>query len=125
MPTDDQKLQQERATVQVMIEKHCHAHHHPTADLCPQCHSLLDYAHQRLHHCRFGKKKPFCSQCPVHCYRPDMRQRIRVAMRYSGPRMLLSHPKMAVRHLLTRLKKPKLSNLETNDSPTADTEKQT
>ena len=117
MSSHDHDLQQEHATVQIMVEKHCRAHHHPTHDLCPRCHSLLEYSHRRLRQCRYGNKKPFCSQCPTHCYRPDMRKRLRKAMRYSGPRMLFSHPKMAVRHLMTRFKKPKLPPPQHTDSP--------
>ena len=67
--------------------------------LCPQCQALLDYAHKRLEHCKFGEDKPSCTRCPVHCYKPAMREQIRQVMRYSGPRMLLHNPIMAIRHL--------------------------
>ena len=67
--------------------------------LCPQCQELLTYAHQRLEHCKFGEDKPSCTCCPVHCYKPAMRQQIRQVMRYSGPRMLLHNPVLAIRHL--------------------------
>lgn len=67
--------------------------------LCPQCQALLDYAHRRLEHCKFGEDKPSCTRCPVHCYKPAMREQIRQVMRYSGPRMLLHDPIMAIRHL--------------------------
>lgn len=67
--------------------------------LCPQCQALLDYALQRLERCRFGEDKPSCTRCPVHCYKPAMREQIRQVMRYSGPRMLLHNPIMAIRHL--------------------------
>ena len=119
MSSHEQKIQQEHATVQIMIEKYCRAHHHPSRDLCPECHTLLDYSHQRLRQCRYGNKKPSCSRCPVHCYRPDMRKRIRTAMRYSGPRMLFSHPKLAVHHLMTHFKKPKHPPLEHTASPSS------
>ena len=67
--------------------------------LCPQCQELLTYAHQRLDRCKFGNEKPSCTRCPVHCYKPAMRQQIRQVMRYSGPRMLLHNPVLAIRHL--------------------------
>ena len=67
--------------------------------LCPQCQQLLTYAHQRLERCRFGEDKPSCTRCPVHCYKPAMREQIRQVMRYSGPRMLLHNPVLAIRHL--------------------------
>lgn len=71
----------------------------PVPPLCPQCQALLDYAHKRLEHCKFGEDKPSCTRCPVHCYKPAMRQQIRQVMRYSGPRMLLHNPVLAIRHL--------------------------
>lgn len=37
--------------------------------------------------------------CPVHCYKRDMRERMRQVMRYAGPRMLWVHPVAALRHV--------------------------
>lgn len=67
--------------------------------LCDSSRELLAYAECRLDRCRYGEHKPSCRKCPVHCYRPDMRQRMLDVMRYAGPRMLLHHPFMALRHL--------------------------
>lgn len=44
--------------------------------------------------------KTFCSNCKVHCYKPDMRERIRQVMAFSGPRMLFHHPAAALRHVI-------------------------
>ena len=44
--------------------------------------------------------KTFCSNCRVHCYKPDMREKIRQVMRFSGPRMLFYHPIRAIRHVI-------------------------
>jgi hypothetical protein len=44
--------------------------------------------------------KPVCNQCAVHCYRPAMREQVRAVMRFAGPRMVWSHPVLAVRHLI-------------------------
>ena len=38
-------------------------------------------------------------KCPTHCYKPEMRERVRAVMRYSGPRMLREHPVLAIAHL--------------------------
>lgn len=43
--------------------------------------------------------KTFCSACKIHCYRAHRREQIRQVMCYSGPRMLLHHPLMTLRHL--------------------------
>lgn len=69
-------------------------------DLCPECAELEAYAHARSERCPFMEEKAFCSNCTVHCYRPEMRERIRTVMRYAGPRMLLHHPVMAIRHMI-------------------------
>ena len=77
-----------------------------TRPLCPECAALLDYAHRRLDSCRFGNGKPSCRKCTVHCYRADMRERIRTVMRWAGPRMIFRHPMAATRHLLRELRSP-------------------
>ena len=92
------RLEEEKRVVELMVRMYCRHKEH-NKELCSQCSELLDYALQRLDRCKFGPDKPTCKQCPVHCYRKDMQERIRTVMRWSGPRMLLYHPVAAVRHL--------------------------
>lgn len=94
------KRRQEKGVVACMIALYCRRKHHTRQGLCPDCAALEAYARQRSDHCPFMQTKTFCSNCAVHCYRPDMREKIRAVMRFSGPRMLLVHPVLAVRHLL-------------------------
>ncbi|MBY6187463.1 nitrous oxide-stimulated promoter family protein [Marinobacter hydrocarbonoclasticus] len=68
--------------------------------LCSCCRELLDYAEKKLDRCPYGDTKPTCAKCPIHCYKPEPKERIRQVMRYAGPRMLLRHPIEAIRHLL-------------------------
>ena len=75
---------------------------HGGPGLCGDCRELLEYSLARLEHCKFGNTKTKCHKCPVHCYRPDMREKIRTVMRFSGPRMLLYHPLEALRYLFSR-----------------------
>ena len=75
---------------------------HGEQGLCGECRELLEYSLARLEHCKFGNAKTKCHKCPVHCYRPDMREKIRTVMRFSGPRMLLYHPLEALRYLFSR-----------------------
>ena len=75
---------------------------HGGQGLCGECRELLEYSLARLEHCKFGNAKTKCHKCPVHCYRPDMREKIRTVMRFSGPRMLLYHPLEALRYLFSR-----------------------
>lgn len=97
------KLSQERDTLQAMISLYCRGTHQPD-QLCEDCSELWDYAEERLEKCPFGVEKPTCQNCTVHCYEPEMRQRVRDVMRYTGPRMIWHHPVMAVRHLINNKK---------------------
>ena len=101
------RLQREARTVEAMIHRYCRDHHHPTTVPCEECGELLAYARKRLDHCHFQEGKTTCAKCPVHCYAPRQRDRIRTVMRYAGPRMLLSHPILALLHLLDGLRKPR------------------
>ncbi len=93
------RLARESKTVSLMIGLYCRGHHH-TGHPCAECSELVSYTEQRLAHCRFGTQKPTCLLCPTHCYTPAMRTQIRQVMRYSGPRMLLYHPLLTLRHWL-------------------------
>ncbi len=83
-----------------MIRMYCRGRHGAGGRLCADCAALLAYAEQRIGKCPFGADKPVCNQCRVHCYQPAMRERVRTVMRYAGPRMLLHHPLLALRHLM-------------------------
>jgi len=98
--TEMSRIEREKLTVRQMIELYCRHNHDGNGELCESCKALLDYACTRLDHCKFGEEKTSCKKCPVHCYKPDMRDAMRVVMRYSGPRMILHHPVAAIRHLL-------------------------
>jgi predicted amidophosphoribosyltransferase len=105
MIPDTARLKRERQTVRHMVRIYCSAHHdHP--ELCSSCSDLLSYAMDRLDHCVFKPDKPTCKICPVHCYKPQMRSRMRQVMTYSGPLMLLTHPILAIRHLLDERRPP-------------------
>ncbi|NQT01692.1 MAG: nitrous oxide-stimulated promoter family protein [Planctomycetes bacterium] len=95
------KLKREQKTLLAMLRIYCRNHHGSIGkQLCPDCRQLREYADQRLQKCPFGVTKGPCSQCEIHCYKPEMRERIRDVMRYSGPRMLSRHPVLALSHLL-------------------------
>ena len=94
--------EEEKEMVEKMIRIYCRKKE-GNHSLCPQCQALLNYAHRRLDACRFGQNKPTCKQCPVHCYRPDMKAQIKNVMRWVGPRMVFYHPMTALKHLLREL----------------------
>ena len=96
----DKKRADEKLLVSEMIALYCRRQHKtPKGTLCPECRQLHDYALMRIDKCPFMETKTFCSQCKVHCYKKDKREQIRKVMRFSGPRMLVYHPIMAIRHL--------------------------
>lgn len=96
----------EKKILREMIGLYCRKNH-KTKTLCPDCARLEAYALERIEKCPFRKTKTFCSSCKVHCYRKEMRQEIRKVMAFSGPRLLLSHPVLVVRHGLETLKAKK------------------
>lgn len=91
----------EKKVVGIMIRLYCRKKE-GNEQLCGNCKRLLAYACARLDHCPFGERKTVCKHCPVHCYKPELRQQIRDVMRFAGPRMLFYHPLTALRHLLKR-----------------------
>lgn len=92
-------------TLAKMIGLYCHAHHGTArGELCVQCATLCDYALQRLANCPYAPDKLVCALCPIHCYRPAERERIRQVMRYAGPRLLWHAPGLALMHLVDRLR---------------------
>lgn len=99
------RMRREQRTVELMIALYCRDHHHPEGDLCPDCRALRDYARLRLAHCPFQENKTTCGNCPIHCYKPALREKIREVMRYAGPRMARRHPMLALGHLLDGLRK--------------------
>ena len=94
----DAKRHQEKEIIDYMIHYYCHKKHHHKV-LCTSCIELRNYAHMRIDTCPFMESKTFCSNCKVHCYQGDMRNKIRSVMRYAGPRMLFHKPCMALRHV--------------------------
>lgn len=95
----------EKKIVSKMIAIYCRSVHRSGKELCMECGELEQYAKQRLERCRFGEDKPTCGGCPIHCYKKDMRQKIKEVMRFAGPRMLLLHPIDAVRHFYKERKR--------------------
>ncbi len=95
------RMEREKKTIAVMVEIFCaDKHDSGKGELCSDCRALLDYADQRLDKCPFGADKGPCANCEIHCYKPEMRDRVREVMAYAGPRMMKKHPLLAAKHLL-------------------------
>lgn len=87
-------IMEELKLIQVMIRLYYSKH--TTTDIPEK--RMFAYAQKRLLFCPFGEKKTTCQKCPVHCYQSRYRQQMKQIMRYAGPRMLLAHPLLTVRH---------------------------
>lgn len=96
-------IEEEKKVVEQMIRLYCRKKE-GNPQLCEKCRELLAYAMSRLDHCKFGENKPTCRKCPVHCYCPDMKMRIKIVMRWSGPRMIFYHPVSAIKHILREMR---------------------
>ena len=94
----EKRIARERKTISIMIRMYCREHHNPAGGLCPDCAELKAYALSRIDSCPFGWSKPTCANCPIHCYKPRMRERIRAVM--------LRHPLLSVLHLVDGWRKP-------------------
>ena len=106
------KREREKQLVSQMIALYCRKNHGGRT-LCPDCAALDAYARQRSDKCPFMETKTFCSNCKVHCYKPEMREKIRKVMRFSGPRMIFYHPIVAIRHVIeTKKEKRRLEKTQ-------------
>lgn len=108
-PQTAKRRAREKRTVSQMIALYCAGNHDAGArteravcgePVCPECAALDAYAALRTERCRKMDVKTSCEQCGNHCYKPEMREKVRAVMRYAGPRMLTKHPVAALRHLL-------------------------
>lgn len=112
----------EKKLIPEMIRIYCLGNHKESRkeegvkgkELCSKCKELAEYAEFRLEKCPFKKNKGFCSFCKIHCYKPEYRAQMKEVMRYSGSRMLLSHPIFALSHVAAMLKHKKQEK-QTND----------
>lgn len=73
------KREKEKQIVDLMIHLYCRKKHKTVEKhhgLCEECEKLRDYAAMRVDKCPFMETKTFCSNCRVHCYKPQMREEI-------------------------------------------------
>ncbi len=96
------RIEREKRTVGIMVKMYCDHNHGKNRSLCDDCRELTEFASERIDKCIFQEDKPVCSECQVHCYRQDMRDKIKTVMRFSGPRMSFRHPILGIRHLIDK-----------------------
>lgn len=96
------RIEKEKSTIKLMINLYCKKKHKTkgkSEELCEECTELLEYANKRLSLCKFGDDKSSCSRCTIHCYKKDMRQKVKEVMKFSGPRLIIYDPIELVRHM--------------------------
>ena len=54
----------------------------------------------------FGEKKPVCAKCNIHCYGKGHKERAKEIMAFSGPKLLLKHPILSMRHIMALFREP-------------------
>ena len=97
------KIEKEKQTIKLMIDIYCKKKHgNKSGELCEECAELLEQAHKRLTYCKFGEEKSTCSRCPIHCYKKDMKEKIKDVMKFSGPRLIIYKPSEVIRHALNK-----------------------
>lgn len=92
------RMKREKKTIGHMVDYYCNKKHDSKGEICQECKEFKAYAFTRLDKCPFQEKKSTCGKCIIHCYRPDMKEKAKKIMRYSGPRMLVHHPGLALHH---------------------------
>lgn len=96
----EKKRSHEKMVISKMIGIYCKGNKHDRKGkkLCSSCSLLEDYSYKRIEKCPYMETKTFCSNCKTHCYKADMREKMRTVMRYSGPRLILHHPILLIKH---------------------------
>ena len=85
--------EKEKDVVTKMITIYCRSKHKSGKQLCSE-----------LERCPFGEGKPTCGSCAIHCYKKDMREKIKIVMRYAGPRLFFIHPIVTIKHMIRERK---------------------
>lgn len=106
------KREKEKQNVEFMVKLYCKKKHKCKKQLCADCQALLDYSKLRTSKCPHMQTKTFCAFCKTPCYKPDMKQKMREVMRFSGPRTIFYHPISAIKHLKLQIKETKRVNKE-------------
>lgn len=104
------KIEEEKTNIEFMIGLYCKKNHEEDG-LCVECQELLTFAKMRIDKCPVKETKTFCSSCHIHCYPKAKREAIRTIMKWSGPRMLIYNPPLAIKHIINTLRY-KIKNLK-------------
>jgi hypothetical protein len=73
-------------------------------ELCPQCFEMVVRAEKHASRCPHMAYKTFCHSCPLPCYSKSHLEEIAQMMRFSGPRLMLHNPLIALRYIREAVK---------------------
>lgn len=93
------KRDEEKKIISLMVKIYCNKKHKSDNNLCDECRNIEKYAHKKIDECPYMKEKTFCSNCQNHCFSPKMGKSIRIIMKFSGPRIILYHPILLIKHI--------------------------
>jgi hypothetical protein len=83
------KIEHDKKILKIFISIYCKKRHLEKGsevykdNLCKDCYELLNYAYKKLNNCLLNPK-PMCKKCPIHCYSPQNREKIKEIMKFSG-----------------------------------------
>ena len=79
----EERIIRDEKILRRFISVYCREKHGKKDCLCADCEALLTYALRRNEKCPLDPK-PQCKDCKIHCYKPEMRQKMREVMKFSG-----------------------------------------
>lgn len=97
----EKKREKERKAMELILSVYEKGHQEERDDI----EKLRQYSMERINKCPKMATKTYCSNCEIHCYRQEYRDKIKKVMRYSGPRLFLKKPLWVVDHMVQGLVK--------------------
>lgn len=85
MTAREKRIRTDAKILRQFVKIYCKKHHQgqDVEGYCADCGKILEYALKRDQTCRL-EPKPKCKDCKIHCYKPEMRQKIKEIMKFSG-----------------------------------------
>lgn len=103
------KREREKKMISQMIALYCHRNHHTRGAPLSRVRGAERLRPRPLRALPVHGDEDLLRQLPRARYKPDMREKIRAVMRFSGPRMIFYHPVAAIRHVVeTKREKKRL-----------------
>lgn len=85
--TKAKRIEKDAKILKKFIKVYCHNIHSEYMKnengYCKECFELLNFALLRNVKCQLDPK-PKCKDCKIHCYKPEMRKKIKEVMKFSG-----------------------------------------